>query len=326
MKEYFVSQIEANQTLEKYIRKKLYFLPLSFIYKLFRKKDIKVNKHWEKKEYIVKENDLVSIYIKDEDYDYFYLNKNTKSYKKIDEISSYIIYEDTNILILNKSQGILVQPDSSNSKSLDEMVINYLYFKNEIDPINQVITGVGPAHRIDRNTSGIIIFGKNISSLHLLVDYLKDKEKIEKHYLALCKGIVEKEGIISAPILKIEKNNHVVIDFDSKDSKEAITKYELVETLSDYSLIDFTLLTGRTHQIRIHSAYINHPIIGDNKYGDFSLNKIFKMKYGIENQMLHSYKIVFKNVSGILSYLKNKTFIAQPPDNFINVIDDLKNK
>ena len=95
--------------LEKYIRKTLYFLPLSFIYKLFRKKDIKVNRHWGKRDYIVKENDTVSIYIKDEDFDYYKLNKSTKTYKKIDEISSYIVYEDSNILkshskLLHKSK------------------------------------------------------------------------------------------------------------------------------------------------------------------------------------------------------------------------------
>lgn len=325
MKEYLVNKKDENQTLEKYIRKTLYFLPLSFIYKLFRKKDIKVNRHWGKRDYIVKENDTVSIYIKDEDFDYYKLNKSTKTYKKIDEISSYIVYEDSNILIINKPQGLLVQPDSTSFKSLDEMVINYLYFKDEIDPINNSITGIGPAHRIDRNTSGLIIFGKNISALHLLVDCLKDKNKIEKHYLALCKGIVNKEGIITAPILKIEKNNHVVIDFDSNESKEAKTQYKLIETYNNYSLVEFILLTGRTHQIRIHSSYINHPVIGDNKYGDFALNKEFKQKYNISHQMLHSYKIRFNEIDGVLSYLKNKEFYGELPTNFITVLNDLKN-
>ncbi|MGM9873478.1 MAG: RluA family pseudouridine synthase [Bacilli bacterium] len=322
MKEYLINKSDSNQTLEKYIRKVLYFVPLSFIYKLFRKKDIKVNHRWENKNYIVIENDVISIYIKDEDFDLFKSNKENKKYQKLDEISNLIIYEDNNILIINKPQGLLVQPDSSFAKSLDEMVINYLYFKNEIDPINNVVTGVGPAHRIDRNTSGIVIFGKNISSLHLLMDYMKDKDKIEKYYLAIVKGVTEKQGEINAPILKIEKNNHVVVDFDNKDSKPALTKYKLIKSFNNYSLVEFRLLTGRTHQIRIHSSYISHPIIGDNKYGDFILNKEFKSKYDINNQLLHSYKIKFNKLDGVLSYLSNREFIADLPDNFIKVINE----
>lgn len=321
MIQFKVKKEEENQSLEKYIKKALYNYPLSLIYKLFRLKDIKVNNKKEDKHYLVKENDLINVYIKDNCLSY---SKDNESIIKEDRISNFIIYEDNNILIINKPRGMLVQKDKEiYKKSLSELVLDYLYFKGEYDPNSLTAYKPGPAHRIDRNTSGIVVFGKNISSLHELQSLIKNKEALKKEYLALVKGEVKNSGIISAPILKINKNNHCVIDFTSKDAKEAISEYYPIKYNKDYSLLDVRLLTGRTHQIRLHMAYNKTPVVGDDKYGDFSLNKEFKKKYDFENQFLHAYKLSFIKPQGILSYLKNKTFEASLNEKMNDILNDI---
>lgn len=318
MKQFVIKKEEENQTIEKYIKKVLYNYPLSSIYKLFRLKDVKVNNARVDKHHIIKEGDLIKIYIKDFDFNDI---KKIDNYKKTDEIKNLIIYEDENILILNKPRGTLVQKDeASYKKALDTLVIEYLYFKGEFDPNDNVSYKPSPAHRIDRNTSGILIFGKNISALHELQRLIQDKESLKKQYLALVKGKVDKSGRIDVPILKNSKNNYCTIDLNSNDAKSAITEYAPILFNEDYSLLNVTLLSGRTHQIRVHMAYIDHPVVGDNKYGDFNLNKIFYKQFQFENQFLHSYKITFLDPHGILSYLKNKTFEAELSENMTNII------
>ena len=300
MREFRIDKTNSDITLFKYVRSVLKEAPKSFIYKLFRKKDVKVNKHWQNGDYILKENDIVSIYVTDEQINDFIKHQTIEASNKINDI---IVYEDQNVLIINKPRGLLLQPDSSGDISLDMMVKQYLAHKNELDDLSNV----GPSHRLDRNTSGLVIFGKNLKSLNELFKIVQDKTKLEKHYLALVRGIVDKEGVIDMPLNKNEKTATVYID---PNGKQAISQYKCLETFQDkYSLVDVLLLTGRTHQIRVHLAYINHPIIGDRKYGDFPLNALFEEKYGLKHQYLHAYKICFKNIQGYLSYLNNRVFI-----------------
>lgn len=309
-----VSSNEANQTLEKYIRKTLNNAPLSFIYKLFRKKDIKVNNHWQDRKFIIKENDEIKIYVTDSQLQDF---QNVKKVKPNDDIKDWIIYEDHNILIVNKPRGLLVQKDSVNGKSLSDMVLSYLVYKNEYQPNVDNAFTPGPAHRIDRNTAGLVIFGKNIEVLQYLFTIFKEKELISKHYYALVKGRVDEKGEINAPIKKDEKNNKVFI---AKDGKKAITRYHLIKQFKDYALVEVVILTGRTHQIRVHMASINHPVVGDSKYGDFELNKEFENKYHFKNQFLVAYRLDFGSLDKPLENISSKHFEIQMPEEFSNVI------
>ena len=317
MKSFIVAKEEENQTLEKYVKKVLIDAPLSFIYRLFRKKDVKVNGHWEGSKYIIKENDEIKIYITEEQLEDF---KAKKEIKLSEDISSWIIYEDNNILLINKPRGILVQKDDANSKALDEMVLFYLSNKGEYDATKAYRPA--PAHRLDRNTSGIVIFGKNLQSLQLLSEAMSDKNSINKEYLALVKGhFIEKSGRISLPLKKLT-NNRVIVD--KKEGKNAITLYEVVEEYGEeYTLLRINLLTGRTHQIRVHLAYISHPVIGDSKYGDYSLNKMIEEKYNFKNQFLSAHKLTFKNLKGQLEYLNDKSFEVKLDDEYIDLLKSL---
>ena len=308
MQKFLIGESESGQTLEKYIRKVLKDAPLSFIYKLFRKKDVKVNGHWQKEKYVLSANEEVTIYISDEQLEEFKKKSKTLS---INKVSDYIVYEDDNILILNKPRGLLVQKDSSNEVALDEMVISYLVEKGEYDPNKDLGYTPAPAHRLDRNTAGLIIFGKNIQTLRYLSSVIQDKSLVQKKYLTLVKGRVDKDGEINSPLMKNTKTGMV---FVSSDGKDALTKYKVVEHIGDYTLLEVELLTGRTHQIRVHLSSIAHPVIGDSKYGDYALNKEIEDKYGFKNQFLVAYLLKFGKLESPLENLNHKSFKIDLPE------------
>ena len=320
MKEFIINDSENGLTLEKYAFKVLPTAPMSLIYKLFRKKDIKVNGHHEDKKYRLNSGDTIRIYLSDEQFDEF---QKVKSLSPNQKIKDWIIYEDKNVLFINKPRGLLVQKAAPNDESLDQLVIEYLMATNQYNPNKELGFVPGPAHRLDRNTSGIVAFGKKHDALTMLFDLFKNHDLINKHYLALVVGSIEKDkDMITAPLKKDEKNNKVIV---SKDGKSAKTVYKVMKRYQNYTLLDVTLLTGRTHQIRVHMSYINHPIVGDSKYGNFEANKEFKYKYHFDNQFLHAYKIGFGDLKEPLSNLSRKEFIAEPREEIANILTLLDN-
>lgn len=306
MKSIVISAKDEGQTIFKFVKKYLDSAPLSFIEKLFRIKDIKVNKKRVDKNFVIKENDLVEIYISDQQYDEF----NKKNGETKINIYPNIIYEDDNILIANKPSGLLVHGDKNEKKyTLSNMVLSYLNDKGEYKYNDSFVPG--PAHRIDRNTSGIVIFGKNIKSLQTLEQLFKERNSIHKSYLALVSGHVKEKGVIDKPLFKDEVKSIVKVMPIEKGGKTAITEYVLKEKYQYASLVEATILTGRTHQIRVHFASINHPLLGDSKYGDFALNKKFDKEFKYNYQFLHAYRLRFGKIEGVLSYLTNKEFVCE---------------
>ena len=318
MQKFVISHQEAGQTLENYVKKVLSAAPLSVVYKLFRKKDVKVNGHWQDAKYVLNEGEEVSIFLSDDKFEEF---KKVKEFKNSQKISDIIIYEDSNVLLINKPRGLLVQKGVEEDEALDDMVISYLIDKKEYNPQKDIGYKPAPCHRLDRNTAGIVVFGKNLKTLQYLSKVMSDKSKIEKKYYTLVKGHVEEEGVITAPLLK--KQTHVEVDY--KNGKEAITNYKLVKYVGDYSLVEVRLLTGRTHQIRVHFAHIGHPVIGDAKYGDFSLNKEIERKYGFKNQFLIAYHLKFKGLEDPLKNLNDKVFEVPLVGEYIDLLDKLYN-
>lgn len=321
MKEFIITEKDASQRIDKFIKKVLNEAPLSFIYKLFRVKDIKVNNKRVDISYILQVGDNVKIYVSDEKLGEF---SKSKVVTPVKDFSLDIIYEDENILIINKPRGILIHGDESETRlTLSNLVLNYLVNKKEFDPNIDKGFIPSPAHRLDRNTSGLVMFGKNIGALQELFEIIKDKKELSKYYLTLVVGRINKKGVIDYPLLKDEKTGKVKVSSFSSGAKSAITEYKLIKTYNNYSLVEAKLITGRTHQLRVHFSYINHPIVGDSKYGDFNVNKMFEKKYKFHNQFLHAYKLEFKNIEGKLSYLSNKTFtcdLSKEENNIINII------
>ena len=222
-----------------------------------------------------------------------------------------IIFEDDNLLIVNKPRGLLLQQDGDSShESLDKIVSDYLKATSM------------PVHRLDKDTSGLCIFAKNKKTADEMGKIFNDHTQIEKHYLTLVVGNITEDGEVDAPLRKsFEKKKMIVAPLKS-GAKPAITKYRPLAPFKDYTLLDITLLTGRTHQIRAHMSYIRHHVVGDIKYGDYKVNNIFKREFGFENQFLHAQKIKFLDINGPLNYLKNREFSCNLPP----ILEDILKK
>lgn len=310
MKQVVITAKEANQRIDKFVKKYLNEAPLSFIYKLFRKKDVKVNGHWVKQDYFINPGDVISIYINDEQIKEF--SKPKETIKK--DFPHEIVYEDENILLVNKPRGLLVHGDISEKRvTLTNDVLNYLYFKGEYDPNSDKGFTPAPAHRLDRNTSGIIAYAKTLDALNCLENLFKDKTELTKTYLALVVGSFPNYMEIDLPLLKNPDSGLVKVTSEKDGGQRALSKVSINKHFNGYSLVNVELVTGRTHQIRVHLSAKNYPVVGDGKYGNFKINREFKNLYNFENQFLHAYSLEFKNIGEPLSYLKNKKFTAEMP-------------
>ena len=320
MKEWVVPSSSEGQRIEKFVRKVLNEAPLSFIYKAFRKKDVKINGHWVKKDAIVHEGDTVRVYVTDEQLKDFSQEREVE--KK--ELDVPIIYEDDNILILDKPAGLLVTGDEGEKRNtLSRKVLDYLYLKGEFDPKEHSFVP-SPAHRLDRNTGGLVVFGKTDAALKELEEAFKERVGLEKHYLALVVGDVAEGGDIEAPLKKDTKMGLVKVTPVKEGGKSAHTIYKVKERFGPATLFEVDLLTGRTHQIRVHMAYIKHPIVGDGKYGDFQENRKYNSKYGFNRQFLRAYSLTFKGLKAPLDYLSNRTFHSHLSEDELVIIEDLR--
>ncbi len=306
MKSFEIKSNDANQRLDKFIRKSLPNLPQTLMYKYIRIKRIKVNGKRAEISTMLKVGDIVDMYINDE----FFVKPETRydftgASKNLD-----IIYEDENIVLLNKKAGLLCHPDDR--EYIDTLITRlkkYLYDKGEYRPDDENSFTPALVNRIDRNTGGIVIAAKNAESLRIMNAQMK-RRNLRKFYLCVVHGILEKDsGLLEGYLTKDEKKNLVKVTKKQTDgSKEIKTKYKALnkDLKNDLSLAEVELLTGRTHQIRAHFASIGHPLLGDGKYGTNKLNKDF----GYKKQFLYSYKLIFNfdGEAGQLEYLNGRCF------------------
>lgn len=296
---------EAGQRCDKFLRKLLKDVPLSAIYKAFRKGDIRVNGKKIKEQYVLEEGDNIVI-------KYLKTSNEKKEFIRIDN-NFKVTYEDENILMVEKWPNLLVHSDKKNGNpTLTDYVLSYLYDKGDYEPEREITFTPAPCNRLDRNTSGIVIFGKNFKYLKALNEAIRERE-IEKYYMALVKGRI-KDGIYKGYILKNEDSNiSKVYSERVPNSKEIAMEVKTLQSCGTFSHIEINLLTGRSHQLRAHLASLGNPIVGDSKYGDRKLNSFFVNRYGLDYQFLYAYKVIFKSDSDELRYMKNKTIAESLP-------------
>lgn len=309
---YTITNKDCNQRIDKFLKRMLKDAPVSFLYKMFRQKDVKVNGKKANIDYILKEGDVVDIYLKEDLLNQFHKEALLRPVKA----DFPILYEDDNILVIDKPKGLLVHGDEGEKRiTLQNMVLNYLKDKREWDPDS--LTGFipSPAHRLDRNTSGIVIFGKNLPALQELLTLFRERTQIEKRYTLLVRGTTSERGEINYPLIKDSNKKMVKVGTIQKGAKPALTRFHRIKSYTcGFSLVEAELLTGRTHQLRVHFAAIGHPIVGDSKYGDFKINENFEKLYGLKNQFLHASYFKFDKIDGVLSYLSGKEFNSSLPE------------
>ena len=209
---------------------------------------------------------------------------------------------------MDKVPGLVVHEDDENTAdTLINRIKKYLFVKDEYKPDDEQSFTPALCNRIDRNTGGIVIAAKNAEALRILNQKIKGRE-LQKLYLCIVLGqLPKKEDTLTAYLEKNSETNTVIVSGAKAPRNLTIkTKYRVIDSFGDLSLVEADLLTGRTHQIRAHFAYIGHPLLGDGKYGRNAENK----RYGLKYQALYSYVLKFKftSHSGSLSYLNGKTF------------------
>ena len=313
MRDINITDNEAGQRLDRFLRKLLKETSLTEIYKCIRKGTVKVNNKKAKENYMLQIGDVVSLYIEDTNYQKTY----NESFEEIK-----VVYEDDNLIIVNKPVGLLSHPESSKDKdTLVQRVIGHMIKsgKEEFSPT------FAPAlcNRLDRNTSGLIIAAKNYTTLKNINKMIRERGLI-KHYLCVVKGVTRDKGEIKSLINKDKEKRQAIIDTtETIIGKEARTAYEKLADNGDFSLLKVELITGRFHQIRAHLSSIGYPIIGDTKYGDKDVNNYFSKKFGLNNQFLVAYSLYFKNPPDSLEYLKEKRLYSSIPKDFTTIIQNL---
>ncbi len=288
-----------GQRLDKWLAEQEISLTRSAIQKLISDGEIKVDGKFVSKNYVLKKDDNISV--------------NIPEPKELDvkaqDLPLEIVYQDEDLLVVNKPKGMVVHPAAGNYEGT---LVNALlhHCKGQLSGING-IARPGIVHRIDKNTSGLLIVAKNDKAHLRLAEQIKSHTFTREYEAIVCGRMKNESGTVNAPIGRhpVDRKKMCVTD---RNSKNAVTHYFVIENFTSYSHLRLRLETGRTHQIRVHMAYIGHPVLGDDVYG-----KPFK---GIDGQCLHAKKIGFVHPS-TGEYLE---FDSDLPQYFKNILQKLK--
>ena len=286
---------EIEERIDSYLAKELN-ISRSKVQKLIKQGLVIVNEKVISSNYIVKVGDFISV---DDDLDY-------DISLEPEDIEIDVVYEDCDLLVINKASGMVVHPAPGH---YSHTLVNALLYRFQISGGEKNRPGI--VHRLDKDTSGLMMVAKNEKTHDKLSRMIANKE-VERHYLAIVDGVIKHDtGTIDAPIGR-DANNRQKMAVTDVHGKEAVTHFRVLETFSNHTLVECILETGRTHQIRVHMAYIGHPVSNDPLYGRGKSTEF--------GQMLHSKSIKFKHpTTG-----KELFFEVDPPKEFLEKIEKLR--
>ena len=321
-----ITENQGNQRLDRFLKKYFDGAPLSLIYKMIRK-DVKVNGKRSSNEAMIQAGDELTLYISEEE-----AAKMQKPKKRVRAKKQFnIAYEDENLLIAEKPFGLLTHGDMTEKKNhLANQVVDYLIEKGDYNPRMDRTFAPAPAGRLDRNTTGLVMFGKNAQTLQALNKLIREKDQLGKFYLTIVAGKMEAPVALQDKMTKDGDRNMIsVLPMDAEEGKVMET---LAEPLAQgkykgywYTLVQVEIITGRTHQIRAHLARAGYPVIGDTKYGRPQVNRQMQQDFDLNTHLLHAWQLRFstqlaetdaEGEPGPLAVLAGQTVEAALPENF----------
>lgn len=294
MKRITITENEADQRLDRFLTKYFNATTRSNIFKMIRKKLFKVNGVRVKEDYFLKLGDELEIYLADESFESLIKPERVTV---PDDIGLEIVYEDEELLVVNKPKGMLTHPDKEEYRNTLATIVQF-YLK---DLCTRTFKPA-PIHRLDKNTSGLVIFAKTYEALKNYNTLMRDRH-IEKYYRCVVEGSVNAPGEVKGYLIKDESRNTVrIVKHDTDEAKFCHTKYRPVFTFDNFTVLEVELITGRSHQIRASMSLIGHPIVGDLKYGGRRVG-------GINNQLLHAQRLVLGDQSFEAKSVEIEAFI-----------------
>ena len=301
MKEFVILKGDAGQTSFKYLKRIFKEAPNSFLYKMMRKKNFVLNDKKIEGNEMLSEGDVLKAYISDDAFDMFSGTSNAPLVEEYREAflnfgTPDIVYEDEHVIVLNKPTDMLSQKAKRKDLSANEWLIGYMLFNKMTDRESLRKFTPSICNRLDRNTGGLLLFGKTVFGVNILNRLLKDRT-LDKYYKTVVFGELKDKLEIKGYLKKDEERNKVYISETKTDDEESYieTVIEPVEYIKDkdITILSVKLVTGKPHQIRAHLSSIGHPIIGDYKYGKREENDKYKALYKITFQILYCTKVVF---------------------------------
>lgn len=319
MKEIRISDREEEQRLDKLLAKYLNKAPKSFIYKMLRKKNIKLNGKKASGNEKLKSGDVVCIYLADDTIATF--REEPKAERTRADLS--VAYQDSNVLIINKPYGMLSQKSKPSDVSVNELIASYCLQHGILKESDLELFRPSICNRLDRNTTGLLIAGLSLEGLQTMAEVLKERT-VKKYYYCIVKGTVKNSSRVSGFITKDRKENKVSFSEKADGSGSRIeTAYEPAACGGGFTLLRVELITGKTHQIRAHLAGMGFPLAGDTKYGDREANLWLKRKFGVKHQLLHCGCLVFPKEMKRCTELSGRTVTAQVPELFLKTAEEL---
>ena len=298
MKEFIIQKNEENQRFDKYLKKLLPNATTSFLYKMMRKKNIVINKKKVEGNEKLKAGDVVSIFLSDETFEKFHVNLEElkieyDALKSLGLNGLKVVYEDNEMIVADKPYNMLSQKASDKDLSANEYLLGYMIKKGELSFEEYQTFRPSVVNRLDRNTTGLLLFGKTLNALQQLGEGIRERT-IEKYYRAVVAGELKEELELKGYLLKDEKTNKVTFYKEQVEGSDYIeTGVKPIKINNGLTLVEIHLVTGKTHQIRLHLSTIGHPILGDMKYGDANINKKYYDSHKVNHQLLHAYRLEF---------------------------------